>query len=165
MLRLYNVSPIDTLTAQLATILHLLICGPVTFETFRDLAIIARNVVMSVDTDGKCESKTLELDDLIDAICRAEDTYKNEIAIGTTLSPERLFTYTRRQIVERKNNDAIKQMIASKKLTCKNCQTWYNYPSDVSKSGSIFKRCCGFEEVYEYTPACTKIEPFEEVQA
>ena len=162
-MRLREKQPTDTLEAQIAVILHHLLFGPFNFDTFRDLSILARNAVQSIETDGKCKSKTLKTDDLIKAFSSAEDTYDNEIAeTRTILSPNRLFIQVRCQIVEQKNNNEINSFIKEKNLTCRCCHTWHYLPTENKKYGEEYKKC-QFNEVCGSTPACTNIDPIEEM--
>lgn len=163
-MRLYHGTPIDRLTARLAVILHHLVAGPVNLETFRDLSILALNAGISIDTGGECEEKMIEAEDLIEAIKRAEETNDLEIStIGKPLSAKRLTTYVHRQIVEAKNQQAIQNLINTKKLACKHCQNWYTLPAQGRKVSCIYKNCGQRKEVYEDSPACIYIDPVEEV--
>lgn len=163
-MRLYSGLPTDRLTARLAVILHHLIAGPVNLETFRDLSILALNAGISIDVGGDCEGKIIEAEDLIEAIKRAEETNDSEIStFGKPLSAKRLTTYVHRQIVEAKNQQAIQNLINTKKLTCKHCQIWHTLPPEGKKVSCIYKNCGQRKEVYEDSPACIQIDPFEEV--
>jgi len=163
-MRLYSGLPIDRLMARLAVILHHLVAGPVNLETFRDLSILALNAGISIDVGGDCEGQIIKAEDLIEALKRAEETNDSEIStFGKPLSAKRLTTYVHRQIVEAKNQQAIRNLINTKKLACKHCQIWYTLSAEGKKVGCIYKNCGRRKEVYEDSPACTQIDPVEEV--
>lgn len=163
-LRLYNGLPVDLLTAHLAAILHHLVAGPVTFETFRDLSVLALNLGTSIDVGGKCEGQEIETEDLIAAIGFAEDLYVDEYSdSGRALSAKKLVSRIYSQLVKAKNDKAIQMMIKAKNLKCKHCYTWYSLEAKGKKCSCIFKQC-GFQmEVYEDSPACVKIDLIKEM--
>lgn len=163
-LRLYNGLPIDLLTAHLAAILHHLIAGPVTFETFRDLSVLALNLKIAIDAGGQCEGQEIETEDLIAAIDAAGDIYDDEIAnCDRTPSSKKLVSRIYSQLVKAKDEKAIQMMIKAKNLTCKHCHTWHSLPAMGQKCSCIFKQCGFRMEVYEDSPACVKIDPVEEI--
>lgn len=162
-MRLYDGIPIDRLTATLAVILHHLIAGPVTKETYRDIIILAQGVISEIDTGGDCEGDSIDMEDLIEAVGRAEKTYEMERdKYNHTVSVKYLRTCVHRQIVEAKNVAAIRGVIKQKGLTCKHCQRWQGLPLEGQKYGDRYKRCPWQETAYEFTPACTSIDLIEE---
>lgn len=162
-MRLYDGTPVDRLTATLATILHNLIAGPVTKEAYRDICILAHEARMDICDGEVSVADSIDIEDLIEAISRAERTYEMERdKFNHVVSARYIRTCVHRQLVKAKNDAAIQVMIKQKNLTCKNCQRWHGLPVEGVKYGDRYKRCPWQETAYELTPACTNIDLIEE---